>query len=103
MNSGSWYWPDVSDLDGAKDATKYGMWCAILVAALTAGLSVLTIMGMGIRAISAYALVEALVFAGIALPINRNTKSRLHRSIAAGEAALKAGTECRCEKVFCFF
>jgi hypothetical protein len=50
------------------------MWCAILVAALTAGLSVLTIMGMGIRAISAYALVEALVFAGIAYGLSRYSR-----------------------------
>ena len=74
MNNGSWYWPDVSDLDGAKDATKYGMWCAIIVAAITAGLSVLTIMGMGIRGISAYALVDAFVFAGIAYGLSRYSR-----------------------------
>lgn len=74
MNSGSWYWPDVSDLHGAKDATKYGMWCAIIVAAITAGLSVLTIMGMGIRGISAYALIDAFVFAGIAYGLSRYSR-----------------------------
>ena len=74
MNSGSWYWPDVSDLDGARDSTRYGMWCAIIVAALTAGLSVLTIMGMGIRAISAYALIEAFAFAGIAYGLSRYSR-----------------------------
>ena len=35
MNSGSWYWPDVSELDGAKDATQVGMWCAVAVAGFT--------------------------------------------------------------------
>jgi hypothetical protein len=74
MNHGSWYWPDVSDLDGAKDATKYGMWCAIIVAAVTAGLSVLTIMGMGIRGISAHALVDAFVFAGVAYGLSRYSR-----------------------------
>jgi len=74
MNNGSWYWPDVSDLDGAKDATKYGMWCAIIVAAITAGLSVLTIMGMGIRGISAYALIDAFAFAGIAYGLSRYSR-----------------------------
>jgi len=74
MNNGSWYWPDVSDSDGAKDATKYGMWCAIIVAAITAGLSVLTIMGMGIRGISAYALIDAFAFAGIAYGLSRYSR-----------------------------
>jgi hypothetical protein len=74
MNSGGWYWPDVSDLDGAKDATKYGMWCAIIVAALTAVVSVLTIMGMGIRGISNYTLVDALVFVGIAYGLSRYSR-----------------------------
>jgi len=74
MNNGSWYWPDVSDSDGAKDATKYGMWCAIIVAAITAGLSVLTIMGMGIRGISAYALIDAFALAGIAYGLSRYSR-----------------------------
>jgi len=74
MNSGNWYWPDVSELDGAKDATKYGMWCAIIVAAITAILSVLAIMGVGVTGISASALVDAVMFAGIAYGRSRYSR-----------------------------
>jgi len=74
MNSGSWYWPDVSDLDGAKDATKYGMWCAILVATVTALLSVLSLFGFSIMHISWSALLDAAIFGVIAFGLSRHSR-----------------------------
>ena len=59
MNSGSWYWPDVSDLDGAKDAARYGMWCAFLVAGVTALFVVLSLFGTRLMGITPAALLDA--------------------------------------------
>jgi hypothetical protein len=28
-------WPDVSDLEGAQEAARYGMWCAVFVAGVS--------------------------------------------------------------------
>jgi hypothetical protein len=40
MNSGSWYWPDVSAVNGAKGATRYRTWYAIVVTPIMAILPV---------------------------------------------------------------
>lgn len=66
MNSGTWYWPDVSDLDGAKDATRYGMWCAMLVSGVTALFAILSSLGIRLMGITPAALLDAVIFAAIA-------------------------------------
>jgi len=71
VNNGSWYWPDVSDLDGAKDATRYGMWCAILVSAVTTLFVGLSFLGIRLMGISAGALLDAVLFAAIAYGLAR--------------------------------
>ena len=74
MNSGSWYWPDVSDLDGAKDATRFGMWCAILVAGVTALFVVLSFFGIRLMAITPAALLDAALFAAIAYGLSKYSR-----------------------------
>jgi hypothetical protein len=74
MNSGSWYWPDVSDLDGAKDATRFGMWCAILVAGVTALFVVLSFFGIRFMAITPAALLDAALFAAIAYGLSKYSR-----------------------------
>jgi hypothetical protein len=74
MNSGSWYWPDISDLDGAKDATHYGMWCAVLVATVTALLAVLSLFGTSVMGISASAFVDAALFGAIAFGLSKYSR-----------------------------
>jgi hypothetical protein len=74
MNSGSWYWPDVSDLDGAKDATRYGMWCALLVAGVTALFAVLSLFGVRLMGITPAALLDAALFGAIGFGLARYSR-----------------------------
>jgi hypothetical protein len=74
MNSGSWYWPDVSDLDGAKDATRYGMWCAVLVATVTTLFAVLSFLGIRIMGSSPSALLDAVLFAAVAFGLAKYSR-----------------------------
>jgi hypothetical protein len=52
VNDGSWYWPDVSDQDGAKDAMRLGMWCAIVVAGTTLLFALLSFFAISLMGIS---------------------------------------------------
>jgi hypothetical protein len=74
MNNSSWYWPDVSDIDGARDATRYGMWCAILVAGVTALLSLLAFSGTRIMGVTPVSLIDAAIFAAIAFGLSRYSR-----------------------------
>lgn len=74
MNSGSWFWPDVSDLDGAKDAAHYGMWCAILVAGVTAIFVVLSFFGTRLMGITPAALLDVALFAAIAYGLSKYSR-----------------------------
>ena len=71
MNRGSWFWPDVSDLDGAKDATRYGMWCAALVSGVTWLFAALSLLGVRMTGITPAAIADAILFAGIAYGLYR--------------------------------
>jgi hypothetical protein len=71
MNSGSWYWPDLSYLEGAKDASRVGMWCALIVSGATALFALLSIFGTSVAGTSPLALVDAAFFGAIALGIYR--------------------------------
>ena len=74
MNHSTWYWPDVSDIDGAKDATRYGMWCAILVAAFTALFSLLALFGIRFMGASLASFVDAALFAAIAYGLSKYSR-----------------------------
>jgi len=74
MNSGSWYWPDVSDLDGAKDATRFGMWCALLIASVTALFAVLSLFGIKLMGITPAALLDAALFGAISFGLSRYSR-----------------------------
>jgi hypothetical protein len=74
MNSGSWFWPDVSDLDGAKDAARYGMWCAFLVAGSTALFALLSFFGIRLMGITPAALLDAALFGAIGFGLSRYSR-----------------------------
>lgn len=75
MNNGSWYWPDVSSLDGAKAATRNGMWCAIIVASITTlVVLIVTFFKVSILGVTAGALLDAVLFAGIAYGLSRYSR-----------------------------
>lgn len=74
MNSGSWFWPDVSDIDGAKDATRYGMWCAVLVSGFTAVFAILALLGIRLMGVAPAALLDAVLFAAIAYGLYRYSR-----------------------------
>jgi hypothetical protein len=70
-NNTSWYWPDVSSLDGAKGACRSGMWCAIVVAGITTLFALLAIAGVKLFPIDGSALLDAALFGGIAFGLSR--------------------------------
>jgi hypothetical protein len=74
MNSGSWYWPDLSDIDGAKDASRLGMWCAVIVAGITGLFALLALAGTSLMGVRPLSLVDAALFAGIAFGIHKYSR-----------------------------
>jgi hypothetical protein len=74
MNSGSWFWPSLNDIDGARDACRLGMWCAIIVAGITALFAGLALAGVSVMRIQASAFVDAALFAGIAFGIYKYSR-----------------------------
>jgi hypothetical protein len=74
MSSGSWYWPDVSDEDGAKDAMRLGMWCAIPVASVTGLFVVFSFFGIKLMGITPSALLDAVLFAAIAYGLSKYSR-----------------------------
>jgi len=74
MNQGSWFWPDLSDIDGAKDACRLGMWCAIIVASITALFAVIALLGKSFMGVSPMALVDAVLFGVIAFGIHKYSR-----------------------------
>ncbi|HWZ98868.1 MAG TPA: hypothetical protein VN025_14015 [Candidatus Dormibacteraeota bacterium] len=71
MNKSSWFWPDVSAQDGAKNACRGAMWCAILVAGLTTVVALLALSGVKSLPIDGSALIDAAIFGGIAFGLSR--------------------------------
>src|SRR5215467_10126316 len=73
MTNSSWYWPDLSTAEGAKAACKTAMWCAIVVASVTALFSILAMAGtkLGNAPIDGSALFDAALFSGIAFGLSR--------------------------------
>lgn len=74
MQNKKWYWPDVSDLDGAKEAARYGMWCAVFVAGVTTFVVLLATFGVSIMGTKPAALLDAVLFAGIAFGLSKNSR-----------------------------
>jgi len=74
MNNKKWFWPDVSELESAKEAARVGMWCAVFVAGVTTIFALLAIFGTSIMGIKGQALLDAALFAGIAYGISRYSR-----------------------------
>jgi len=74
MQNQKWFWPDVSDLDGAKAAARVGMWCAVFVACVTTLVVLLAIFGVSIMGVKPTALFDAILFAGIAFGLSKNSR-----------------------------
>jgi hypothetical protein len=74
MNSGSWYWPNVDNLEGAEDACRLAMWCAMLVAGVTTLFAFLALSGIRIVPINGSALVDAAIFAAVAYGLWRRSR-----------------------------
>jgi hypothetical protein len=70
MENKKWYWPDVSDLEGAKGAARYGMCCAVFVAGVTTLFVLLAIFGFSFMGIKP----DAVLFAGIAFGLSRYSR-----------------------------
>src|SRR5271168_2964523 len=75
MNNGSWYWPDVSEIDGAKSAIQYGMWCAIIVAGFTTVAASVGLLGVTLFHIPPSAFLDAVIFAVIAYGLHRQSRT----------------------------
>jgi hypothetical protein len=75
MNQGTWFWPDVSDLDGAKDAAKYGEWCAYIIAAFTTLAATALFYSGHIRSAAWLTFGEGLLFLLFGLGISKYYRS----------------------------
>jgi len=75
MESKKWYWPDVSTVEGAKEAARYGMWCAVFVAGVTTLFVLLAIFGISVMGTKPAALLDVLLFVGIAFGLSRNSRA----------------------------
>lgn len=74
MNSGSWFWPDVTTLDGASTACRTAMWFSIAVASITALMALIALSGNVIAGVGASAFVDAALFAAIAFGLSRRSR-----------------------------
>jgi hypothetical protein len=54
-----------------KEAARYGMWCAVFVAGVTTLFVLLAIFGFSFVGIKPNALLDAVLFAGIAFGLSR--------------------------------
>lgn len=67
----TWYWEDVSGVAGAEKAMNGGFWAALLVAIVTSLFVALSFAGVSLLGIGPAALLDAAIFAAIALGIKR--------------------------------
>jgi len=74
MQNRNWFWPDVDDLNGAKQTARYGMWCAVFVAGATTFVVLLASFGIPILGTKPSALLDALIFGGIAFGLSRYSR-----------------------------
>jgi hypothetical protein len=59
-----WFWPEIYDRETAKDAARRGAWVALIVAALTALLAVLSLaLETAILGVTPPSLLDAAIFA----------------------------------------
>jgi hypothetical protein len=66
---GNAFWPSVDTLEGAREACRQGAWAAVIVAALTGGIALLSMAGVTWFAslkVDAWSLIDAGVFAVVA-------------------------------------
>jgi hypothetical protein len=70
----SWYWEDVSDLSGAEKAINGGLWAALIVAGITTLVVCLSFAGVQLLGLNAWALLDAAMFAAIAVGIKRKSR-----------------------------
>jgi hypothetical protein len=76
-DSSSWrraYWPTIWNLKTARSAAMQGFWAAVLVAAITAALSLLSAFGVKLFDFDLSALTDAAAFAVIAFGIYRMSR-----------------------------
>jgi hypothetical protein len=72
--SNNWYWEDVSDIGGAEKAIAGGFWAALFVAGVTTLVVVLSLAGVRLFGIGVSALLDAVIFAAIAVGIKRKSR-----------------------------
>ncbi len=69
-----WYWPEIHDPHTAKQAAEGASIAAFLVGAGTAAVAVLSLFGINVLGISAWALVDAAIFAALGAGIWRGSR-----------------------------
>jgi hypothetical protein len=70
----SWYWEDVSGVSGAEKAINGGFWAALFVAVVTSLFVGLSFAGISLLGIGPAALLDAGIFAVIAIGIKRKSR-----------------------------
>jgi hypothetical protein len=70
----TWYWEDVSNLSGAEKAISGGFWAAIVVACVTSLFAGLSLAGVQLLGLNAWAFVDVALFVAIAIGIKRKSR-----------------------------
>jgi hypothetical protein len=70
----NWYWEDVSDLAGAEKAMNSGFGAAVFVACVTGLVATLSLFGVQLFGINAWAYVDAGLFVAVAIGIKRKSR-----------------------------
>jgi hypothetical protein len=70
----NWYWEDVNNLEGAEKAINGGFWAAVFVACVTSLIATLSLFGVQLLGINAWAFVDAGLFVAVAIGIKRKSR-----------------------------
>ena len=78
IRKNNWWWPDVSTSELAKEATKRGMWAAVIVSVIIAIVATIAASSgeikMGNTSINAWVFVDSAIFAAVAFGLYKQSR-----------------------------
>jgi hypothetical protein len=78
INKTNWWWPDVSTVELAEEATKRGMWAAVVVSVLIAIIATIAAstgeIRVGNNSINAWVFADSAIFAAVAFGLYKRSR-----------------------------
>lgn len=74
-HASNWFWPTITGLESAKQSARQGVWASMVVAVVTAGVAILSHVGVPILDFNLEALVDAALFAIVAWGIHKMSRT----------------------------